>query len=192
MKRRPILKALLIFVVLIAFVMLTAETCEYDTNSSSDSQNQLAVSKTLEETQPTPTDINYSLERFNLIRRAYWVNGQREKALSLPCPISNPPLGYIIKYTQSGAILGMDVVEGKLSDLNSYLTPESEFYEITTGSTGLYRNKWLADVDGSYGANSEGVFYFTPDGIYHEYKGYYEYTDQPVKINTPSIITEVK
>lgn len=28
-------------------------------------------------------DISYSLERYNLIRRAYWVNGHREKANSL-------------------------------------------------------------------------------------------------------------
>ena len=29
------------------------------------------------ENQPVPTDIDYSLERYNVIRRAYWVNGQR-------------------------------------------------------------------------------------------------------------------
>lgn len=34
----------------------------------------------LQEQQSTPTDLDFSLERYNLIRRAYWVNGQREKA----------------------------------------------------------------------------------------------------------------
>ena len=33
--------------------------------------------------QPTPIDIDYSLERFNLIRRTYWVNGQGEKAMKV-------------------------------------------------------------------------------------------------------------
>ena len=47
------------------------------------------------ENQPVPTDIEYSLERYNIIKRAYWVNGQREKALSLPCAIQRP-LGYIV------------------------------------------------------------------------------------------------
>ena len=49
-----------------------------------------AVASGLQERQPTPTDIDYSLERYNLIRRAYWVNGQREKANALPCQIEKP------------------------------------------------------------------------------------------------------
>ena len=32
------------------------------------------VTGELASAQKTPTDINYSLERYNLIRRAYWVN----------------------------------------------------------------------------------------------------------------------
>ena len=73
---------------------------------------QQQVAKSLEEAQPTPTDIDYSLERYNLTRRAYWVNGQREKALSLECPVVKP-LGYVILLTDNGGILGSFVVDGK-------------------------------------------------------------------------------
>lgn len=58
--------------------------------SDTDKARQLEVAANLEEAQQTPTDIDYSLERYNLIRRAYWVNGQREKALALPCSIEKP------------------------------------------------------------------------------------------------------
>ena len=62
--------------------------------------------------QPTPTDIDYSLERYNLIRRTYWVNGQREKANSLPCQVEKP-LGYIVLFAESGAVVSSFVVDGK-------------------------------------------------------------------------------
>ena len=100
--------------------------------SDTDKARQLEVAANLEEAQQTPTDIDYSLERYNLIRRAYWVNGQREKALALPCSIEKP-LGYVILITDNGAILGNFVVDGKVSSLNSFLTPDTT-YPNSTGA----------------------------------------------------------
>lgn len=159
--------------------------CE-ENYSFADSERTLVIAEKLQDSQPTPTDINYSLERYNLIRRAYWVNGQREKANALPCSIEKP-LGYIVLITESGAILGSFVVDGKVSSLNSYLTPDSEYYEIATGSTVTYYNDWLADVDGSYGTNDNGIFFFTPDGKYIEWTGTYLYSDIPFVVDTPII-----
>lgn len=137
----------------------------------------------IQENQPTPTDLEYSLERYNLIRRAYWVNGQREKALSLPCEIDRP-LGYIVLFTEGGGVVGRYVVDGKVTSLNSYLTPDSEAY--TTGATRTI--SWLADVDGSYGENDHGIFFFTPDGKYIEWTGTYLYSDIPFEVATPTIV----
>lgn len=66
-------------------------------STSYDMQSTKSVGTRLATNQPTPTDINYSLERYNLIRRAYWVNGQREKANALVCQIEKP-LGYIVLF----------------------------------------------------------------------------------------------
>lgn len=131
--------------------------------------------------QQTPTDIEYSLERDNLIRRAYWVNGMREKAIALPSPVDKP-LGYIALFSDSGAVVGKFVVNGKVSSLNSFLTPDSEKY-----SSASYGIDWLADVDGSYGENVQGIFFFTPDGKYIEWTGTYLYTDIPFEIEAPII-----
>ena len=65
--------------------------------SAQDVSNTKAAANTLQAHQPTPTDLDYSLERYNLIRRAYWVNGQREKANALVCEIEKP-LGYIVLF----------------------------------------------------------------------------------------------
>lgn len=168
----------------------TTTTDTYDTRD--DIKNTSQVASSLAERQPTPTDINYSLERYNLIRRAYWVNGQREKANTLVCEIEKP-LGYIALFTDNGAVVGKFIVDGKVSSLNSYLTPDSEWYEQEYWSDGdSYNgaNDWLADVDGSYGENDNGIFFFTPDGKYVEWTGTYLYSDIPFEISDPVIRVE--
>lgn len=169
---------------LLVFVVVCMAGCEAN-GSYSDSMNTRAAASTLQENQPTPTDIDYSLERYNLIRRAYWVNGQREKAIQFPCQIEKP-LGYIVLFTESGGVVGRFIVDGKVSSLNSYLTPDSEKY------SSKYETDWIADIDGSYGKNDNGIFFFTPDGKYIEWTGIYLYSDIPFEVDTPSIVVDGK
>lgn len=148
--------------------------------SSNDKRNTLEVGSILQGNQPTPTDISYSLERFNHIRRAYWVNGMREKAMSLTVPIQRP-LGYVVLMTESGAVIGNFIVDGKVSSLQNYLAPISEVYSGDSG----WANDWLADTDGTYGDNPNGIFFFTPDGKYLEWPGLYLYSDIPFEVENP-------
>lgn len=176
--------------ILVAVVILTAcggvsAASNYDTKS--DIQNQQAVADSLSRSQKTPTDIDYSLERFNLIRRAYWVNGQEEKANTLVCPVQRP-LGYVLLMTESGAVVQSFAVDGKVSSLNSYLTPScvDEVYgNQTAGYTTLTTE--MADVDGSYGENDSGIFFFTPEGIYYEWTGLYLYSSHPFIVENPVV-----
>jgi hypothetical protein len=41
------------------------------------------------------------------------------------------------------------------------------------------------DLDGTYGENVEGIFFFTTEGAYVEWKGEYMMSDQPLKLSTP-------
>lgn len=154
-------------------------------STATDMANTQEVADRLAASQQTPTDIDYSLERYNLIRRAYWVNGQREKANTLPCGVEKP-LGYIVLFTEGGGVVGRFVVDGKVSSLNSYLTPDSEYYEYSGGEYSK-KNEWLADVDGTYGENDNGIFFFTPDGKYIEWTGIYLYSDIPFEVNDPIV-----
>lgn len=165
-----------------AVLIISLCSCE-ESGSAKDMMRTAKTANILQENQPTPTDIDYSLERYNLIRRAYWVNGQREKANSLVCEIEKP-LGYIVLFTESGGVVGRYVVDGKVSSLNSFLTPDSEAY--ATGST--YTIDWIADIDGSYGENDQGIFFFTPDGKYIEWTGTYLYSDIPFEVDAPTIL----
>lgn len=170
--------AIICTLTMLLFTVITCSACE-DAGSRQDTANTIRNANKLQENQPTPTDIDYSLERYNLMRRTYWVNGQREKANSLPCEIEKP-LGYIVLFSGS-VVVGNFVVDGKVSSLNSFLTPDSEYYE----RNGSYNNNWLADVDGSYGENDNGIFFFTPDGKYIEWNGNYLYSDIPFVVESP-------
>lgn len=176
------MKKISLLLVLVLVISIFA-ACDATGALQTDSQKQEQVSKTLSQNQSTPTDIDYSLERYNLIKRAYWVNGQRDRARTLPCEIADIPLGYIVLLTESGGVVGKFVVEGKVSSLNSYLTPDSEYYEEDLEQIGSGKgNEWLADVDGSYGYNDDGIFFFTPDGKYIEWTGIYLYSDIPFEV----------
>ena len=182
-------KKLIFITVLLVMVCLFFTGCSEPAPNAS--QQDINITKenaqNLASSQSTPTDIEYSLERYNLIRRAYWVNGMRERANSLPCEIEKP-LGYIVLFS-GNAVVGKFVVDGKVSSLNSFLTPSVE--EKKVYGCELTITQELADVDGSYGENDNGIFFFTPDGKYVEWSGDYLYSDIPFTVDTPVVQYEV-
>ena len=176
------MKKFICLVLIVVAMMTLFAGCMVEDGTYADTVNTQKTAADLQKNQPTPTDIEYSLERYNLIRRAYWVNGQREKANALPCEIQKP-LGYIVLFS-GNTIVGNFVVDGKVSSLNSFLTPDSEEYASSY-------SEWLADVDGSYGENDNGIFFFDIRGNYIEWTGTYLYTDIPMEITDPVVKFDV-
>ena len=169
----------IVTLLMVVALIFSLSACD-SSGQRQDMNSTLNTVSELQERQPTPTDLDFSLERYNLIRRAYWVNGQREKAAAVVCQVEKP-LGYIVLFTESGSVVGRFVVDGKVSSLNSYLTPDSEAYSSN------YWLDWIADVDGSYGENDAGIFFFTPDGKYVEWTGTYLYSDIPFEVDDPVV-----
>lgn len=181
MKKGIILAAMLVI------CLLVFSSCdETSDGTSNDIYQQKEVANTLSANQGTPTDITYSLERYNLVKRAYWVNGQREKANALICSVEKP-LGYIVLFA-GNTVVGRFVVDGKVTCLNSFLTPSR--VERNVGNGGILGTE-MADVDGSYGENDAGIFFFTPEGNYIEWTGEYLYSDIPFTIDNPTVKYEV-
>lgn len=188
------MKKKILMILILGFVLIGVTGCtDVNGGTKREVENTLKVGDKLVSNQPTPTDIDYSLERYNLIKRAYWVNGMRDKARSLASPIADMPLGYIVLLTESGSVVGRFVVDGKVSSLNSFLTPDSEYYEQYKcgdddgGSVWCSNNEWVPDVDGSYGNNDNGIFFFTTDGKYIEWTGTYLYSDIPFQVSNPIV-----
>lgn len=185
----------LFLAIVVCLSLCTALTgCDYvppePSGTAGDVSAQKDVADVLASAQKTPTDISYSLERYNLIRRTYWVNGQREKANALICEVEKP-FGYIVLFS-GNTLVGSFVVDGKVSSLNSFLTP-SNVDSVKGGSSSGYTTitTEMADVDGSYGENDNGIFFFTPDGKYIEWTGTYLYSDIPFIVDNPVVTYEV-
>lgn len=162
-------------IMLLASALLMC-ACDWRNNSRKDISRQWEAGNILAGNQPTPTDISYSLERYNLVRRAYWVNGLKEKAMAVARP-AEVPLGYCVLFTESGKVIGQFTVDGKVTSLNSYLTPSMQ------PETAKEYTKELPDVDGSYGENDSGIFFFTPQWQYIEWSGTYLYSDTPFAVS---------
>jgi len=171
-------------VVLCCAIGCDGQSQSADSVAKSENRKTQEVAAVQSKLQATPTDITTSLERFNLIRRAYWVNGMREKAMSLPNPIANMPIGYVVLFTANGAVVSQFVIEGKVTSLNSYLTAD---YKVEYYGQGGTAQVPLPDIDGSYGTNDKGVFFFTADGKYIETTLDYIYSDIPFNVENPVV-----
>ena len=164
-------------IILCLIVAILSCGCGYQNSQTyENTKNTKKATENILTNQQTPTDLEFSLERYNLIKRAYWVNGQRQKAEAVPCNVEKP-IGYITLIV-GNKVLYQYTVDGKISSLNSYLSADSEYYSTGSGSS-----LWLADVDGSYGTNVDGIFWFDCDGVYHEWNGVYHYSDIPMDIS---------
>lgn len=172
------MKKLILISVLTMFLISCDESQNYR-----EKENTKAAANRLATNQPTPVDINYSLERYNLIKRAYWVNGQREKANALVPPVKLPQ-GQVILFSNNLVVAKYNIA-GKVTSLNSFLTPDADCYAPGGGNTSTCY--YIADIDGSYGENDNGIFFFTADGKYVEWKGNYLYSDMYMEIENPAV-----
>lgn len=161
-------------------------------DSPKQSSNQVEQ-KSLESNQdrliqavPIPT-LGDSLERKNIAKRA--------EIFNKPDKISYI---YLVNY---GKVMAFYTVQGKVSSLNSYMSPQER---LVYGNGSKCDQTWTTDgpdcyalqapdIDGSYGENVDGIFFFTTEGAYVEWKGDYMMSDQPLKLATPpELVREIK
>ena len=131
---------------IVALILVTIMLCALNGCEASstyvDMSNTRELTDRLVSSQPTPTDIEYSLQRYNLIRRAYWMNGYEEKARSLPCEVDKP-LGYIYLFLEGVGCVAQYTVDGQITSLRTYLTPDTTYPNSV-------ESRWIADVDGGF------------------------------------------
>ena len=180
----------LVLTLTLAFGMVGCEEGENNLEGEgtvSDILAQFELQNTLSTNQPTPTEFEYSLERYNLIKRAYWINGQRDIANSLALPVSDMPIGYVALFAYDGTMIAAHAVVGKVSSLNSYLTKDTHCEVIDRNDGDVILCRSLADVDGSYGVNDNGIFFFNTYGEYIEWNGTYYYSDYAFDVPNTAI-----
>ena len=112
-------------------------------------------------------------------------------------------LGYVYIFIAGSATpMGYYTCIGKVASLNSYLVPQQKIVDRYQGRSYDQTNALVwrsmtpmlvedADLDGTYGSNIEGVFFFTDNDVYVEIPvggpiGYF-YTDEPLPIKVPKL-----
>jgi len=124
--------------------------------------------------------ITKSLERENLIRRLNLLN-DNSKIFYV----------YLVSY---GKVMAFYTAKGKVSSVNSKLTTQEQIVfskdcdrkTYREGVSGCFITVESPDLDGSYGTNGDGIFFFTTENIYVEWAGEYMVSDQPLKLSTPA------
>lgn len=127
-------------------------------------------------TAQPPPQFEFSLERENLIKKLNLMNSQNK-------------IFYIYCLGLNGNVIYYGMVKGKVSSLNSLLTTPEQLIRDNSGSSISVHRMPSPDFDGSYGSNPQGVFWFDPADMYHEWTGTYYLSQVPERINTPISIT---
>lgn len=68
----------IITLLMVIAMIFSLSACGEPSGQHQDMVSTLDTVSDLQERQPTPTDLDFSLERYNLIRRAYWVRPTRK------------------------------------------------------------------------------------------------------------------
>jgi len=156
-------------------------------NSAMQESNQ--ITERLRDNVPVP-QLTTSSERKNVAKRAELFNNEDKISYI-----------YLVSY---GKVMAFYTVQGKVSSLRSYLTPIEQIVDrygdtCERGDSSDWcrgSNEFVVsapDIDGTYGENVEGIFFFTTEGAYVEWKGEYMMSDQPLKLTTqPELTRQIK
>lgn len=179
-----------LFIISVCAILLTG--CMDSTSTKADSFKQESAQLSENQTKlsgavPIP-QLNTSQERLNIKRRAELFDNENKISYI-----------YLVSY---GKVMAFYSVKGKVSSLKSYMTPQEKLVSYRGVSCS---DTWVScsqgdgyvvqapDIDGSYGDNADGVFFFTTEGAYVEWVGDYMMSDQPLKLTTqPELVREIK
>lgn len=124
-----------------------------------------------------PITLKWSLERHNINKRNQRWNDPNK-------------ISYIYLLSDYGTIIAYFPIKGKVSSVNSKLTTNmqvvADYWHNGSGPTGTVESP---SMDGSYGTNGDGIFFYLTDDTYMEWAGKYLLCDNYVKITQKPILT---
>lgn len=94
-------------------------------------------------------------------------------------------IGYVY-LLDHGLVFASYTVKGKVSSLNSEFTNPEQIVKTDYGDGWGTETVPQSEPDGSYGANPDGIFFWTSDGTYVEWGGNYLYSKQRLSLQQPA------
>lgn len=178
------MKKTLLIITLLAIATFGFSGCTYEDGSHTEQsaaieENQKRLNANYEIPQ-----LEQSLEIENNHRRLEFLN-------------KSDSIGYVYLLSH-GKVVSFYPVRGKVSSLNSYSTAMEQIVNSSgkpcaniAGCTTGYIVE-APDMDGSYGQNVEGIYFFTTEGVYVEWSGEYIYTSEALNITTqPELVRQI-
>lgn len=165
-------------VILLAASVLALAACgDYRPSTAQiEQQQQEATQSTLIQATPIP-QLQYSAERQNLVKRAERLNTENVNGC--------------VTLLSYGRVIAQYNVAGKVSSLNAYLTGDQRAARLRVQGSSMSTEGGNAasnyldalvespDVDGAYGENPNGIFFFEANtDAYVEWHGDYLFSDQ--------------
>ena len=183
MKKIQLMGASLVLVMLVSVFGAVAsphskvvEAGSPDNNTTQSQEDKITEDnqKRLSEATPAPK-LDKSLERENLKKRLEFINNSNR-------------LGYVYLLSLDGKVIAQYTIKGKVSSLESFMTTTEQIRcrGSSSASCGVLSSP---DLDGSYGSNPEGIFFFTTENNYVEWSGTYIYSSEKLNIQTPLSLT---
>ena len=124
-----------------------------------------------------PPELQTSAERVNLKRKLEEWNNENKISYI-----------YLVSY---GRVMAYHTVKGKVSSLNSKLTTSQQLvndgHGYTSGRNYIHVME-SPSLDGSYGPNPNGVFFWTTEGIYVEWNDTYLLSTEPLKLTAEPVL----
>lgn len=178
-----------IFILFLVVLSLLFGACVSEPPPAKEASAQQKEQLTLEQgqqllvtNQPAPV-LEYSLERDNIRERLVRFNDPNK-------------ISYITLMLPMGQLYAYYAIQGKVSSVNSYMTTAEQIicqggrFGTTDSGGSDYQCLTMEapDSDGSYGSNGEAIFFFTVDGVYKEWNGLYELSDEPSVFSVAPIV----
>lgn len=162
-------KLLVIPAAIVALVAMSAGAC--DSKSEQNDPVANANYNAQKKNDPIP-NLNDSLERDNIIKHLQR-NNQPDR------------VRYIYLLADTGGIYAYFVIKGKVTSTGAQLTPTDDFARPNTASD--WQVVQGPTDDGSFGGDEGGVYFFTDTGQEIQWNGRWLVSDEPLKIQTPTL-----
>jgi len=160
----------------VAALLASLVACSSKPKSNAQAQGQAQTEQAFKqqsEAVPYPVaQLKDSLERRNIRERLLRTNDPNK-------------IGYVYLLSFSKP-LGYYVIKGKVSSTQSQMTTDQLVERHTDGGGGNFVYNAPGD-DGSYGANEDGVFFFTTEGAFVTTTLDFVYSDQPIAFDVPKL-----
>lgn len=168
-------KAITAAAIVVAAISLSAASC--NSSTSSPPQNDAQANRNFEaqkKNDPVP-QLSDSLERGNIVDHLLR-NNKPDR------------VRYIYLLADTGGIYAYFVIKGKVTSTSAQLTPTDSIWGSSYGNLALQG----PTDDGSFGGDEGGIYFFTDTGNEIQWNGRWLLSDEPLKIQTPTLTLTTK